>query len=528
MGLSRAKLTPAEEEFWRLMLVRATSEDIGQPYLSYALFELTPISAPGLKTAGVDKRWNCYVDFEHMFEKGIKYASAVLNHEPWHLLRDHMARFENLDALDNGQSHNAKAWNIAGDLTINGDIPKLVPDDGCFPEKGIFKKYKQNGITEDYYAQLMSDEDFKPKPCPECGEGGEKDKSDKDESGKDDGDEKGDQSGDDESDSGDGDDGEGEGSGDGDSDAEGDNADGGAGNAHGKNGKGQPCSTCQGHGKGQGESQGQGNGTPDPNCGSGAGNPLKDYELSEGEAPGVDAERVDQIRQATAEAVKEYARSNPGSIPGNTEVWAEQTLKAPAPDWRSILRGTLQASIAWKRGQLDYNRTRRNRRQTNPRIISPALMAPRPRLAVGIDVSGSHVHKLGIVVDQIVEIVKTVGIRDKELMAFGVDVRATDPKFVQNPHNVLKEMVGGGGTDMCVAFEVFRDLDRKNKADISLLLTDLQTGWPTERPAGKMKHIVCGIVDSRQGWEMEWVTRAEEAIGSWATLVIIDVAEGEN
>ena len=129
------------------------------------------------------------------------------------------------------------------------------------------------------------------------------------------------------------------------------------------------------------------------------------------------------------------------------------------------------------------------------------------------------------IVDQAVEITKKVGVRDKELMAFGVDMVATNPKFVQNPHKVLDNMIGGGGTDMCVAFEVFSNLAKENKADIGLLLTDLQTDWPKEKPQGNMKYVVCGIVDSRQHWEMEWVTRAEAAIGDWAEIVIIDVAE---
>lgn len=547
MTLSRAKLTPEEDEFYRLMLMRATSDGIGQPYLSYALFELTPISAPGLGTQGVDKHWRLYIDFEFMMEKGIEYASKVLNHEPWHLLRDHPHRFENLDIRKDGQAHNSFAWNLAGDLTINGDIVDLVPDDGVFPGKGQFKNYKFNDTTENYYFQLLEDEDFKPKDdkCPECGKspsdkqdsGDQKDqkqdKGDKPDKGDQDGNESGDQQDGDQSGDEDGDDQGNGGQGDQDGDQDGDQQGNGSGNGQdGKDGQGQggsSCSTCDGHGNRTGSGSGQGGfgqGVPNPQCGSGAGNKLKDYELGEDEAKAVDAERAEQIRQATAEAVKQYAQSNPGSMPGGLEVWADQTLKAPAPDWRQVLRGSLKQAISWKRGQLDYNRSRRNRRQPNPNIITPALMAPRPRIAVGVDTSGSHLHKLGVVSDQIVEIAKKVGVRNKELMAFGVDVEAKAPVFVANPEKAVASMTGGGGTDMRVAYEVFSDLDRQNKADISILLTDLQTDWPKERPAGKMRHIVCGIVDSRQAWEMDWVTKAEAAIGDWATVIIIDVAEG--
>ena len=549
MSLGNPNLTPEEAEFFKLLIIRATSEDIGQPYLSYAYHSMTPVSAPGLETMGVDEKWRVYIDFEYMMEKGVIYASGVLNHEPWHLLRRHAERFKALGMRGDGKPNNAKAWNIAGDLTINGDIPNLVPEDGCFPEVGVFKEYKLDTSAEDYYAQLMADEQFNPPTCDECGQPqdkSDKDKGDKDKSDKS-GDDAGDQPGDEKGDGsqpgdGDGDDADGQGkgnqpgdgNGEGESNQPGDGQGKGESNQHG-NGNGT-CSTCgkeKGNGQGQGQGQGQGNGQgngqggiPDPNCGSGAGNALGDYELgAEHDGVGLEEDEVDGVIKATAESVKQYGEQHGiGKLPGGARLWAEQELQAPPLDWRTILRGLIKNAVAWKKGQLDINRSRRNRRQPNPDIITPAWAAPKPRLAVAFDTSGSNLHNLGVVVDEIENIVKSVGIRGNDLLAFGVDVRASEVKPVNNPRTVLDEMVGGGGTDMSVGFEQLANLGRRGKADIGVLITDLMTPWPKEKPAGKMKYVLIGIVNGT-GYEESFIKSAEEAIGDWANIIIIDTSE---
>jgi len=570
---STTKLTPEQERFYKLMLVRATSADFGQPYIAYALFELTPVNAPNLGTLAVDKYWRVYVDFDFVMEKGIEWAAGVLNHEPWHLLRDHLRRFEALDALPGHERHNAKIWNISGDLTINGDIPTLVPEDGCFPAKGMFSEYALDRAAEDYYRQMMADEKINPPRCPECGqpetkeeqdkrkkdEQEKKDKADKGDKSEDKGDkseDKSDESGDDEGDSDDagdqdgdqpgedgtpGDDGQGDpnaegetdkpgdGKGTGETDQEGDGNGTGETSKHG-NGNGT-CSTCghdkPGQGQGQGDGQGQGQGgLPDLQCGSGAGNKLKDYELGEDGAPSVDEERADQIRQAVAQDMRQYEASNPGKLPGGMKVWADAILESKPVDWRALLRGQIKKQISsWTKGKMDYRRNRPNRRQPSREILYPALQAPKPRLALAIDTSGSHLHKLPVVVEQVQVIVKQVGVRGKDLLAFGVDVALTDVKPVNDPKKVLDDMTGGGGTDMAVGMEQLGLLGRRGKADIGIMLTDLQTGWPAQKPEGNMRYIVCGIVNPNNKWEMEWVDRAEAAISDWAEVVVIEVED---
>lgn len=569
------KLTPEQERFWKILLVRATDSTYGQPYISYALFELTPISLPGQKTMSVDSKFRCYVDFEWAMEKGVEFAAKVLNHEPWHLLRRHHERFLELDAREDGKPHKHFDWNIAGDLTINGDIPTLVPDEGCHPERGEFVDYKRNRSTEEYYAQIVKDQRFNPPTCAECGQpnqsgAGDK-KDDKSSAGKD-GSDKSDsgagsedsgagdsgdsQSGGDSGDSGqDGQQGQGDQSGEG---ADGGNSDGsgsdgagaeggsgagdsgqdgqgsgqgqsgvngsGAGNSGqgGSGSQGSTCGTCGQDKNGQGSGQGKpGAGT---DCGSGAGGPAREWELGEGEAPSVDADRADQIRETVAQDIRKYAQSNPGSIPGHMKVWADEVLEGEPLDWRQLLRGQVKkAYSAWTKGKMDYVRSRPNRRQPSKDFIYPALQAPKPRMALAFDTSGSHLHKLGIVVEQTCDIVKQVGIRGRDLVAFPVDVVVGDVKKVHDPRKVLEDMTGGGGTDMRVGFEQLAKLNREEKFDIGIMFTDLQTGWPSSPPDGNMKYIVVGIVDSSSSWEMDWVGKAESAIGDWADVVIVDV-----
>lgn len=510
---STAKLTEEQKRFYRVLLVRATDSTYGQPYISYALFDLIPVNSPGLGTMGVDKYCRIYIDFDWAMAKGIEYSAKVLNHEPWHILRRHAQRFEVLDARPDGKAHKHFDWNIAGDLTINGDIPDLVPEDGCHPGKREFEAYPHNRTTEEYYAQVIKDERFNPDSCKDCGQ--PKDKSDdkgdeKGDKSDDKGDEKGDKPGDDSDGSGESQD-DGEGSGDGSEDGSGEGSGEGQGSGQGT------CNSC-----GQDKKPGQGESNTD--CGSGAGGTPREWELSPGEAPIVDEDRIEQIRETVAQDIRKYDQSNPGTIPGNMKVWAEQELESEPLDWRQLLRGQIKkAYSSWTKGKMDYRRSRPNRRQPSRDIIYPALQAPKPRMALAFDTSGSHLHKLGVVVEQTCEIVKQVGIRGRDLVAFPVDVQVGDVKRVNDPRKIMEEMVGGGGTDMRVGFEQLAKLNREEKFDIGIMFTDLQTGWPATKPEGNMVYIVVGIVDSSLAWEMSWVDKAQAAIGDWAEIVIVDI-----
>lgn len=501
---SRKELTKEEADFYKLIRLRATATGVGQPYIASAIFRLTPISAPGLQTMGVDKFWRCYIDFDYMMEKGVEYAAGVLAHEPWHLLRDHNKRAANVGADTPQYSF---LWNIAGDLEINDDIMNLVPKDSCFPGKGQFADLPMNQIAEVYFAQVKKMADEANKDCQQCGKP------------------KNDQQGQGENQQGDGQQG---GSGDqndngsGQGDQQGQvGSESGDANGHGQSGETCSCPhEGQGNGSGQGQ-QGQG-GLPNPNCGSGSGNEIKEYELAEDDAEAVDADEHESIKKQIAEEIRRQEMSNPGSTPGNAKLWADEVLAHKPVSWKQVLRGQVKAAVAYKRGHTDYVRKRPARRQPIKDVVMPALRSPSPRIGLAIDTSGSNLHKLGVVLDEISRMTKQVGVRGNDLLAFAVDTRksgkiqkVTDPKKI--------DLSGGGGTDMRVAYTELAKLSPK--VDIGIILTDGETPWPTEAPSHNVKYITIVMVDLERPYSERIVQEAEDALGAWSKVVVVDVNE---
>ena len=509
---SRKELTKEESDFFKLIRLRATSNGVGQPYIASAIFRLTPISAPGLGTMGVDKFWRCYIDFEFMMEKGVEYAAGVLAHEPWHLLRDHNKRAETV-----GADKTPFLWNIAGDLEINDDIMDLVPKDSLFPGKGEFADFKPEQIAEVYYAQVKKIVEENQKTCQQCG----KPKADQNGQQQQNGDQQGQgqqggQSGDQQGEgSGDGSEGQsgnqqGQGGGSGQGEQQGQGGPSGDGHEHGDNGE----ETCSGHGNGTG--------LPNPNCGSGSGNALDGYELAEVDAEAVDGDEHESIKKQIAEEIRRYARSNPGKVGGSAQVWAENVLAHKPVSWRQVLRGQLKSAIAYKRGHTDYVRKRPARRQPIKDVVFPALRSPVPRIGLAIDTSGSNLHKLGVIIDEISAMTKQVGVRGNDLVAFAVDTRksgklqkVTDPKKI--------DLSGGGGTDMRVAYTELATISPK--IDIGIILTDGETPWPTEAPSNNVKYITVIIVDGSRNWTQNIIDEAEKAVGRWSKIVVVDVDE---
>ena len=516
---SRKELTKEESDFYKLIRLRATSNGVGQPYIASAIFRLTPISAPGLGTMGVDKFWRCYIDFEFMMEKGVEYAAGVLAHEPWHLLRDHNKRAENV-----GADKTPFLWNIAGDLEINDDIMDLVPKDSLFPGKGEFADFKPEQIAEVYYAQVKKIVEENQKTCQECGkpkkdQNGQQGDNQQGQNGQGQQNEAGDQNGQgdgSEGQSGDNSDQQGNGSGQGDQNGQ-QGQGGQAGDSHGHGTSGDTCE-CSGHGQGQGKG-----GMPNPNCGSGSGNLLDGYELAEGDAEAVDADEHESIKKQIAEEVRRYARSNPGTVGGSAQLWAENVLAHKPVSWRQVLRGQLKSAIAYKRGHTDYVRKRPARRQPIKDVVMPALRSPIPRIGLAIDTSGSNLHNLGVVIDEIGAMAKQVGVRGNDLVAFAVDTRKSGKlQKVNDPKQI--NLSGGGGTDMRVAYTELAGISPK--VDIGIILTDGETPWPTEAPSNNVKYITVIMVDGSRNWSQNVIDEAEQAIGRWSKIVVVDVENG--
>jgi Putative metallopeptidase domain len=88
------------DEWRRLRLARMAAVE-AMPYFARALFALSPVAVPGLKTAAVDRYWRLYIDPAMLgTDEGwsIALAGAVLVHEVGHVLREHGARSDAVDS----------------------------------------------------------------------------------------------------------------------------------------------------------------------------------------------------------------------------------------------------------------------------------------------------------------------------------------------------------------------------------------------------------------------------------------------
>lgn len=447
---STSKLTPEQQHFYQLLRIRATSETLGQPYIAYAIFKLVPINAPGLGTMGVDPHYRVYIDFDFMMNKGIEYAAQVLNHEPWHLLRNHEERRKQAGA-------DGTQWNIVGDLEINDDIKDKVPDVSLFPH--LFD-LPDNETAEYYFEKLKARaEENKAKQAQqsETGQG-----------------EQGDQ---------------------------------------------------QGQGRGNGSSIDPNNvddifSTPNEVCGE----VPEEYRLSPSEAPAVGDFEKEIIAREVAQQTKDYAQRNPGKVSQGVKLWADTKLNPTPTAWQKLLRGALRASMD-TRGQSDYVRSRPNRKQPVKGILLPAMRSPKPRIAIAVDTSGSHVPMLPTVLDEINSIVKKVGVRGTNLKVFPIDTQLTSkPAYVSDPRKL--DLTGGGGTDMMPAFDWVKA--NKNDTDVFVLMTDGEIPeYPKEIPTNKVKFVVCILNYDTDTYGVENFNRAVSEVGHWAKVVHIIVPEVE-
>ncbi|MFF9149466.1 VWA-like domain-containing protein [Streptomyces sp. NPDC014861] len=118
-----------------------------RPYLASALYALTVVPSPRVRTMAVDRFWRCYVAPGFVEETGIEELAGVWIHEVAHLLRDHHGRADRLPAAD---QRDPLRVNIAQDCEINDDLladrlklPQGRMEPGLFglPTGGLFESY---------------------------------------------------------------------------------------------------------------------------------------------------------------------------------------------------------------------------------------------------------------------------------------------------------------------------------------------------------------------------------------------------
>ena len=531
---SRSRLTDEEWDFFSLIRSRATSRRFGQPLITHAMFRLIPISAPGLKTMATDKFFRIYIDFEYMMERGVEFATEVLNHEPWHNLKRHPERAEST-----GPNIDYYAWNLAADAEINDDIRNLIPKESIFPE---LLDSPDDNTAEFYYSKIMEIRDKKKKDKDKEDKSGQPTSGDKDDNKSDDkgkadknngensketnypekpdsSKEPNDEKGGSESDSdekGDAD------SGRGDSDSEDRSQSGsGGGPEQGGNGKESKSGNAT-----AGQAQGDADEfLPENEICSTDSEKAKEYILDEDEADSVSEFEQNIIMSEIAAKIQaEYGR-NPGKVPGHMKIWADNFAKPTPTPWQKILRPAVRTAIEWtKKSKTDYHKATPNRRQPIEGIRLPALRAPTPRMLVGVDTSGSHVPLLPRVGDELYTIIKSSGVRGRNLKMISIDTHIKDkPTIINNIKDV--NFSGGGGTDMLPFFDLTKRIHKN--IDIALLLTDGEVpSWYKDKPVRGIKYIVCILgFEGHTRLEQSFI-RAEKEM-PWARVIKIEVPREE-
>jgi predicted metal-dependent peptidase len=319
------------------------------------------------------------------------------------------------DRADMIPNVNRMAWNIAADMEINDDLDgNLLPGDGAFPEKAGFTK---GLLAEEYYTLLMQSQKQKK------GGGGD---------------------------------------GDGDGEEE------------------------DGQGAGAGKGKGKGGKLTNGRCGSGSGGEPVDGEgdgaAGAKERPHGDMER---IRRDVAEAIQQAAQEGRGDVPAGLLRQAELELKPAKVRWEQRLRRAIRCNVASAAGRVDYTRVRPNRRQgafdalakalRRRAPLLPAMYAPQPLVAFGVDTSGSMgTDELQRALSEADSVLKTLR---SPVVFLACDCACAEPIVVKSAVELARNMRGGGGTDFNPIFEAVSEL--RPRPSVFIFVTDGAVQRPT-------------------------------------------------
>lgn len=187
-------------------------------------------------------------------------------------------------------------------------------------------------------------------------------------------------------------------------------------------------------------------------------------------------------RQAQREAVARAIQAR-GDAPGDARRWADETLAAPAVDWRRELRAVLGRAIA-AAGERVATYGRPSRREAAPPILRAGHRRLAPHIAVVIDTSGSMGAGAGSPLLRAAAEVRAIARVSGECSVIACDAK------VQARGRAARrvDISGGGGTDMRVGLAAAA----ADRPDTIICVTDCQTPWPDAAPRGT-RVIVCAV-----------------------------------
>jgi predicted metal-dependent peptidase len=208
------------------------------------------------------------------------------------------------------------------------------------------------------------------------------------------------------------------------------------------------------------------------------------------------------------DAIEKQEAAAPGSVPGALKAAVDLKIR-PQPDPFDVLRAAVARAVASPVGCPDYTLRKFSRRQQQDGPRLRGTKTEMPNCVIILDTSGSMAlvgggsERAQRAFDVIAKGVRRL--RAVKVVCF--DARLHGRQVVTSAKNF--KVQGGGGTDMAEAIE---QVDREDRPDAIILITDLETGWPKQKPRAR---VVVAAVSTSYG---------VDAVPAWARLV--DVSKG--
>ena len=455
------------------------------PYLASYIYSLREKETPGIGTAAVDAAGNLYWCPKFIEQCGVDTGAWLVTHEVLHLIFEHHARSREM--VPNPTPQQQFVLNVAADLVIEqtmSSLRHLRPEGAMYlgavvPQwNNLRLDFPENRSMQEYYRLInekLKGDDDNPQ---EDSDGSQEDDSE-DDADADAGNPGGASDGDGESDDGDG-------------DPQGGGASGGD----------------DGEAEGTGDGQGAGGHDDRTDDGlDGPGSPGKGGSCADGVPRKYEAESDGSWetygQDIAAASVEKYESEHPGSVPGSIKAAIRARLH-PTPNPFDQLRSAVCTSVASPVGGRDFSHRRRSRKQP-PGDDQPLLhgrITVQPHAVVIVDTSMSmmnadiHARALSVIAQGLRKLGR-------------VKVYCADTK-VQSHASVTTasrfDWHGGGGTDMATAVA---EVDKADKPDSIILITDAETYWTGEKPRARVVVAYTGTKGS------QW----HKAIPSWCRIV---------
>jgi len=312
-------------------------------------------------------------------------------------------------------------------------------------------------------------------------------------------------------------DGDSEGGSPSDEDAE---EDSGQGSGSDASGDGEPTDgDTEGEGKGQGNS-----GPPLPDCGSAVDGEPRDYEETNDDDGSVDKTAAETLKKKTAEDILEYAKSNPGSVPGNLIREAENILD-PQVDWRDEFAALTRHVAASHAGYTNYSYNRPSRRSSGSNFILPTMRnPPAPEIAIVLDTSGSMDEKreLALGLAEMEDIINRSAryAQSQSIKIINCDSQAATVEVVRDLKDF--QIVGGGGTDMRVGIKAAAEL--KPRVDVIITVTDGFTPWPATIPEENQRAVYIALIVGAEQHARSNSTRYS-TVPEWMKVIEVNIPQ---